>query len=646
MSRLVKPSEWQPEGIRSLEPAAERAVKNLTNTLVVAGPGAGKTELLAQRASYLLKTGLCPYPRRILAISFKRDAARNLRERVKRRCGGELARRFDSLTFDAFSKGLLDRFRNGLPDTYRPNQDYQINFDIAKQMRYLLDTLPSSDNNLTPAQVATIGHYAFYRGQFLFAPLPISLLPASSIAEGASQELWRRLVHIEQPSQLDFPMIGRMAELILRQNECILRALRATYAFVFLDEFQDTTNIHYDLTVTAFKASKAVITAVGDNKQCIMRWAGALEGILKQFKNDFGANPELLRINHRSAPELVRIQCHLVHALDPTAPMSEHSEEKKEQAGECRVIVYPDHNTEAAHVAEMVAGWIRQDGLRPRDICLLTRQTPDHYTKSITEALQAQSVKSRVENDLQDLLAEPLTTTLLAFLRTALMERSPDAWSVARSVYFDAQGVDSDDPRAANAERAIAAHCNVLAKMVDTIPAEEQAVRTMLSEIMDFVGPDAFRNYHHQYRRGNFYEENLTHCARRLADARKRTTNWLEAVDDFEGSDSVPIMTIHKSKGLEYHTIVFIGLEDSALWGFRRAPVEETCAFFVAFSRAITRVIFTFSKVRPDRRTAILEGQSRDAIETLYGLLKQAGVTEENYAAPAPPPTDASEIPF
>src|SRR5437660_1650679 len=112
MSRLIKPSEWRPEGIRSLEPAAERAVKSQINTLVVAGPGAGKTELLAQRACYLLNSGLCPHPRRILAISLKRDAAKNLRERVKLRCGAEFARRFDSLTFDAFSKSLLDRFYN------------------------------------------------------------------------------------------------------------------------------------------------------------------------------------------------------------------------------------------------------------------------------------------------------------------------------------------------------------------------------------------------------------------------------------------------------------------------------------------------------------------------------------------------------
>lgn len=74
---------------------------------MVAGPGAGKTEFLAQRAVYLLETGACT-PYQVLAISFKSDAADNLAARV-RRCPPELAGRFVSHTFDAFTKGLVDR---------------------------------------------------------------------------------------------------------------------------------------------------------------------------------------------------------------------------------------------------------------------------------------------------------------------------------------------------------------------------------------------------------------------------------------------------------------------------------------------------------------------------------------------------------
>lgn len=76
--RLLSPESWLPHGVDSLEPNAWRALKNQGNTLVVAGPGSGKTEFLAQRAAFLLETGLCAAPRRVLAISFKTMRLRTL----------------------------------------------------------------------------------------------------------------------------------------------------------------------------------------------------------------------------------------------------------------------------------------------------------------------------------------------------------------------------------------------------------------------------------------------------------------------------------------------------------------------------------------------------------------------------------------
>src|SRR4051794_23008330 len=99
------------------------------NVVVAAGPGAGKTELLAQRADFLLRTGACPYPRRILAISFKVDAARNLRERVRKRSGMQYAGRFDSFTFHAFAKRMIDNYRPALVGQNELRPDYRIDAD-------------------------------------------------------------------------------------------------------------------------------------------------------------------------------------------------------------------------------------------------------------------------------------------------------------------------------------------------------------------------------------------------------------------------------------------------------------------------------------------------------------------------------------
>jgi superfamily I DNA/RNA helicase len=97
-----------------------------------------------------------------------------------------------------------------------------------------------------------------------------------------------------------------------------------------------------------------------------------------------------------------------------------------------------------------------------------------------------------------------------------------------------------------------------------------------------------------------------------------------EAVEDLCGFDVVPAMTIHKSKGLEFHTVIFLGLEDSQWWSFASQPEEEKRSFFVAFSRAIARVYFTFSDVRDTRWGR--KRQRRGEIGDLYAVLRQAGV--------------------
>uniref|UniRef100_UPI001B8B741D UvrD-helicase domain-containing protein n=1 Tax=Collimonas silvisoli TaxID=2825884 RepID=UPI001B8B741D len=122
---LIKEESWLPVGIDDLEVGAHYVVRSSENKLVIAGPGAGKTELLAQRADFLLTTGRCPNPKRILAISFKRDAAKNLSERVRAR-SADYSSRFDSMTLDSFAKQLVDRFYPALPLQWRPKPNYLV----------------------------------------------------------------------------------------------------------------------------------------------------------------------------------------------------------------------------------------------------------------------------------------------------------------------------------------------------------------------------------------------------------------------------------------------------------------------------------------------------------------------------------------
>ena len=373
--RDATPSLWKPHDIE-LEPEADAAVHDLDHsTVIVAGPGSGKTELLAQKACFLLETRTCPPPYRILAICFKRDAARNLKNRVVLRSGQELASRFDSLTFDAFSKRLLDRFYGAIPAFFRPAQNYRIDFSIQNRgkMRQLLDGLPPSEG-LTSEEVQQIGEHNFEIRYMCGEKLPCAGIQGNDIEHRAARALWRNLLHGQTTSLVTFPMISRMVGLLLQTNPYLVAALQQTYPFVFLDEFQDTTELQYDLTRTCFLETDANLIAVGDPKQRIMAWAGALDGIFATFQKDFQAVERRLYSNFRSVPRLVEAQHAIVKALEDSEVTPSVSKAISDTEGECLVLRFSDHEREAQYLATLISCWITYSDLRPRDICIITRQ--------------------------------------------------------------------------------------------------------------------------------------------------------------------------------------------------------------------------------------------------------------------------------
>lgn len=149
---LVEPSQWRPVGIKKLE-RCRSSRSRLIERCGFRWARCWQTQLLAQRACFLLQTGICAPPRRILAISFKWDAARNLGDRVRLRCGDDLFAKFDSFTFDSFAKRLVDHFMSGLPQPWRPAKDLRNEIKGAK----IGNHGRGSPRSLRPPQPAGVG---------------------------------------------------------------------------------------------------------------------------------------------------------------------------------------------------------------------------------------------------------------------------------------------------------------------------------------------------------------------------------------------------------------------------------------------------------------------------------------------------------
>lgn len=587
-------------------------VKSQQNILVSAGPGAGKSELLAQKANYLLQTNTCPYPKKILAISFKKDAKSNLSERVEERCGRELSTRFKSLTFDGFAKHLIDQFRMGLPEKYRPTQNYQIaSEDILKNV--FLQHYPEFKNYKKSKLKNNI--YRELRESTNFPDLNKKI-----------HNVWLDLLHNNgtEESQLTFSMISILARYLIHSNPKIQRALNITYSHVFLDEFQDTTLIQYELTKACFLNMGAQITAVGDSKQRIMSWAGAMQNIFGEFKKDFEAIEIELLMNYRSAPRLIELQSHLYPLLQKDKIEITTPQKPDLVEGEANLHYFDDCEQEATMIAQEIQELI-DHGTNQRKIVILIKHSLPRYTNKIQEKLFDLDIRSRDEGVFQDLLTEEVVKFILSTLYLS-MERDADRWLFLMDFMFSIHKLD-DNPEEGIDELystidEILYSCDVKLKELSAQNTSEDLLE-LIKELIGKIGYENIAAIFEQYGQEEYFWQLLSKTSELLWKEYLRYENWKEALEGFGGKDTIPIMTIHKSKGLEYDAVFFIGLEDGAFFSYPSQTYEDNCTFFVAVSRAKERVDFTFSSYR---ESDLYPNQTYNTISELHDSLKDSGV--------------------
>ena len=612
---LVQPEEWRPQGIDDLEPQAWGALRESKRSVcVTAGAGAGKTEFLAQKATYLLQTGLCPWPKRILAISFKRDAAQNLAARVRQRCPAEQARRFHSMTFDAFTKNMLDRFRLAVPDPYRPPAGYSIAFPSKRDI----------DEFLRRHGRADVSTDRFQRAVACMA-LPLEETVEKAPVRELLQAYWDDQFAMPGGALLSFAMINRIVEYLLRDNPRIKRALRQTYPYVFLDEFQDTTYAQYELVKTAFGGSNSVFTAVGDDKQKIMGWAGAMDNAFDQFTADFTAVRYALLCNWRSHEALVAIQHVIAQRIDPDVEEVEARGELAVDGDTAAIWRFDSRDQEANQIARWIRNEVDKGRVAPHDVAILVRMRANSVEDELAPVLADHGLTLRNlarnvgEIAIQDLLAEPLTDVILPLLRLGASARDPDAWNATQERLQTLTGIGPDDEfDQERLQREIGNFSRQLRQTMRNEEPNEAAADDLFIQVLDFVGAERLRQAYPEYRRDADFQRVRDGFRLLMRECVEDAADWAEVLDRFEGKSQVPLMTIHKSKGLEFHTMIFFGLDARTWWSLAPDRGEELNSFFVAFTRAMQRAFFTYCAERGG------------AITWLEELLLHAGVDQIN----------------
>jgi len=611
----ILPDDWKPSPQIRIEGTALEIVKSSSSMSVLAGPGAGKTELLAQRAAYLLTTGLCPPPRRILAISFKVDAARNLQERVSDRCDLVQEKRFESLTLDAFAKRIVDQFLEALPAHLRPTPDYKIIFPNR-------DIWEDFGNNHSDDYPAIRGKNNKQLEKIAHSSIPIPQLENATTVEQQIQWAWWHDQISATPSCLTFDMIKLLAVQILQIHESILTAVRRTYSHVFLDEFQDVTQHQYDLVKVAFCGSNSVLTAVGDSNQAIMRWAGARADIFDQFEADFDGADKRLLFNFRSNSRIVELINDLTATFDDNFIPTECARQDDpvpEDAVEG--WVFETRQDEGEYIASYVAGELKKNlDLNPTDFVILARLRINDVEDRLKADFQRQGLKIRNEARqvggiaIQDLAKEKAYAFLLSTLKLAVNVREGQPFQECRNIIADVRGADlNSDKGHSDSLNAVRKLINELKDLIDGRNALDVEGKEISELILAHISRGELQRTYREYVGGERLHTVISGFEAFFDECREDTNSWSECISNMEGVDSVRLMTIHKSKGLEYHTVIFVEFNDDAFWG----NDDDVNVFFVALSRARERVHFSFTK----------DSRGAQNIKTLVEKLQTANVS-------------------
>lgn len=525
---MILASSWSPASGFELETNAMVAATSQSGCqLIPAGPGSGKTELLAQRADFLLRTGTCRYPYRILAISFKVDASSNLGTRVRERCPSDLAARFDSYTFHAFALVLIRRFRQYLPPEDALDSDFAIG--------------PHRSGN----SVITLND---------LLPLATQILEDSAIARNA---------------------------------------VRATYSDVFLDEFQDCNPTQYKLVKLCFLGTSRRLTAVGDVKQLIMQFALASDKTFQKFITDFQAVSLPIYFNHRSEPTLLRVQNEIIQSLDSKASLGK--EQTAGDGGEVSIRSFSNPDEEAYFLANEIQRWIEIEELPFAEIAVLIPKQISLYAIALFNELSNRGIPFKNEHDSQNLTSEPLARLIIDYLLVTHGDREPNAYDRLMRIFTQISDGSTRGEKCLADLATLLREQQAAAQPVGKVRLKE-SVLASIKKLLNLVGKQKLVSLSADYESEDYFQLVGKDTIKSITAGIIKGQTVMDTLKELTVDQCVKFLTIHKCKGLEFHSVIILGVEEETFWG---EPLDSEREFFVAVSRAKERLLLTHTNTRP-----------------------------------------------
>jgi superfamily I DNA/RNA helicase len=279
----------------------------------------------------------------------------------------------------------------------------------------------------------------------------------------------------------------------------------------------------------------------------------------------------------------------MVRVMDPGAAVDEA--ELQGEEGEIEILRFDDDDSEATQLAETIAAWIDNEGISPSEIAVLVSKQQNLYCQKLHAALEAREVPFRIEDNAQDLASEPVASLIVDFLLVVVGHRQAAAYRRLLDLMVFSQGLDEEREYQARSRWdnfVRAARRRIADGEIDL--ADFDDLGSLVAELIAAVGHDAVVAMSPDYARADRLQELVAATVDRVHQLLPGAEDAVSALASFSGDRAVRIMSIHKSKGLEFDSVVVLGVEHQTFWGDADA---ERSAYFVGISRAKRRLVLT-----------------------------------------------------
>ena len=658
--------------LNDLNEAQRAAVEYIDGpSLVIAGAGSGKTRVLTYKIAYLLSQGMKPWS--IMALTFTNKAAREMKERIGKLVGNDLAQHLYMGTFHS----IFSRILRAEAEHIGFNNNFTIydESDSRSLIKAIVKEMGLDDKKYKPAAVHAkismaknnlMSAAAYESDAAIFEQNKRAQMPE------VGKIFVAYVQRCKQANAMDFDDLLTLTYQLFREHEDIRHKYAARFDYVLVDEYQDTNHVQMSIVMQLCQ-EKQRVCAVGDDSQSIYSFRGAnIDNILNYQRQFQGTRLFKLEQNYRSTQTIVEAANSLIKHNRNQIPKDVFSENAKGEKIQYKPA-YSDKE-EAAIVAKDVKRIRREDGCQYSDFAILYRTNAQ--SRSFEEEFRKQGIPYRIYGGLSFYQRKEIKD-IIAYFR--LVANPDDEEAIKRIINYPARGIGATTVL----KIADCAHQNQVS-FWEVIGAPERyglavnkgtmnkletfrllissfierAQTTDVYELGDAIikesgisqdimsGKDA-----DDLARQENLEEFLSGMSAFVEERREEgkfdelfLQDYLQDVALLTDADSdgdkdeprVSLMTVHAAKGLEFPTVFVAGLEENIFpsplsAASLRDLEEERRLLYVAITRAEKHCILTNAKNRwrygkmefdnPSRFIDEIDGKLIDSLDEAGGSL-------------------------